>query len=271
MPRPPINFRYLDKCHFSAKSVPKNRPGVYKAGIEACFCVQTELSHTRRRKNRTLPLRKTSLVSKMHGLVTRSIRGSEMSISHENIISLENVRHSALLRQASGYIELAEFNMTPDQKISKPAQKLLLIAIQLLDRLSETERSNGNAIVLRAEALRALGQFSDALPYFQHAVANTPQSVTSWLGFGWCLKRLGQLQEAITALAQGIDICGDDPILAYNLSCYHSLAGNVPAAIEYLTKAIISDDRFRSLTSCESDFDPIRNDPRFVAVIGQPV
>ena len=218
-----------------------------------------------------LPLRKTPLVSKMNELVTRSIRGSEMSVSHKNMISLENVRHSALLRQASGYIELAEFNMTPDKEVSKPAQKLLLTAIQLLDRLSVTEKSNANAIVLRAEALRALCRFSDALPYFQLAAADNPQSITSWLGFGWCLKRLGQLPEAINVLTQGIDVCGNDPILAYNLSCYHSLAGNVPAAIEYLTKAISSDDRFRSLTNCESDFDPIRNDPRFVAVIGQPV
>ena len=62
-----------------------------------------------------------------------------MSISHKNMISLENVRHSTLLRQASGYIELAEFNMTPDEGVSKPAQKLLHTAIQLLDRLSVTE------------------------------------------------------------------------------------------------------------------------------------
>ena len=120
--------------------------------------MKTELSYGQYRKNRTLPLRKTPLVSKMHGIVTRLIRGSEMSLSLENMISLENVRHSALLRQASGCIELAEFNMTPDQEISKPAQKLLRTAIQLLDKLSEAERSNGNAIVLRAEALRALGQ-----------------------------------------------------------------------------------------------------------------
>ena len=105
---------------------------------------------------RTLTLRKNSLVSTMHELLTRSIRGSEMTICHENMISLENVRHSALLRQASGYIELAALNMTPDKGASKPAQKLLLTAIQLLDRLSATEKSNGNAIALRAEALRAL-------------------------------------------------------------------------------------------------------------------
>ena len=217
---------------------------------------------------RTLTLRKNSLVSTMHELLTRSIRGSEMTICHENMISLENVRHSALLRQASGYIELAALNMTPDKGASKPAQKLLLTAIQLLDRLSATEKSNGNAIALRAEALRALCRFSDALPYYQQAVSDNPKSMTSWLGFGWCLKRLGRLPEAINVLTRGIDLCSDEPILAYNLSCYHSLAGNVPAAIKYLTKAISSDERFRSLTSCESDFDQIRNDPRFVAVIG---
>jgi hypothetical protein len=51
----------------------------------------------------------------------------------------------------------------------------------------------------------------------------------------------------------------------YNLACYHSLAGNVPAAIENLTQAIALDARFRDLTGKERDFDPIRADPRFVA------
>jgi tetratricopeptide (TPR) repeat protein len=82
---------------------------------------------------------------------------------------------------------------------------------------------------------------------------------------------LGQLPEAIDALADGLNYCENEPALAYNLSCYHSLAGNIQAAIKYLNKAIASDDRFRSLTSCERDFDSIRNDPRFVAVVGQPV
>ena len=56
-------------------------------------------------------------------------------------------------------------------------------------------------------------------------------------------------------LTQGISLCNDDPILAYNFSCYHSLAGDVPA-IEYLTERfplMIASDR----SGCESDF-PIR-------------
>jgi len=51
----------------------------------------------------------------------------------------------------------------------------------------------------------------------------------------------------------------------YNLACYHSLAGDVPAAIENLTQAIALDDRYRDLTGTERDFDPIRTDPRFQA------
>ena len=45
-----------------------------------------------------------------------------------------------------------------------------------------------------------------------------------------------------------------------------TLAGRVQAAIEHLTKAISLDDRYRDLTGAEPDFDPIRQDPRFVAV-----
>ena len=73
--------------------------------------------------------------------------------------------------------------MAPDEGVSKPAGKLpYTAAVQLLDRLSVTEKSNGNAIALRAEALRALCRFSDALPYFQQAVTDNPKSMTSWLG-----------------------------------------------------------------------------------------
>lgn len=199
-----------------------------------------------------------------------SFRGFEMSVSQLNIDSIENLRDSVLLRQATGYIELAEFGMTTENGVSEPANKLLRNAIKRLDQLS-SKHDSGNAIILRAEALRALCHFSDALPYYQRVVRENPHSMAGWLGFGWCLKRLGQLPEAIDALADGLNYCENEPALAYNLSCYHSLAGNIQAAIKYLNKAIASDDRFRSLTSCERDFDSIRNDPRFVAVVRQPV
>ena len=176
-----------------------------------------------------------------------------------------------LIQQASGYIELAELLVNPDQQTPASAARLLKRALGLLDELPESERNREDALLLQGEALRALGTFEDALPIFQHVSKRHPTSVPGWLGLGWCLKRLNRLPEAIMALTRGVIANSDEPVLAYNLSCYHSLAGNTLEAIEFLTKAISSDDRFRALTTVEPDFDPIRNDPRFVAVIEQAV
>ena len=183
----------------------------------------------------------------------------------------EKARQAMLLRQASGYIELAELGGQPDAPPSEALSRLLLRALELLNELPDENRLGGEPLVLRAEALRALGRFAEALPHFRAAVAEQQQSVAAWLGLGWCLKRLDRLTDAIAALTQGVVACPDEPILSYNLSCYHSLAGNVTEAVTFLTRAIASDDRFRALTNAERDFDPIRDDPRFVAVIEQGV
>ncbi len=185
--------------------------------------------------------------------------------------AIEQARQTMLLQQASGYVELAELLVRPEQPTPPSAARLLERALGLLDELSERERDREDACLLRGEALRALGRFAEALPIFQRVCSQHPTSMPGWLGLGWCLKRLDRLPEAIEALTSGIAANGDEPVLAYNLSCYHSLAGNVLAAIKFLTKAISSDDRFRALTTVEPDFDPIRDDPRFVAVIEQAV
>lgn len=183
----------------------------------------------------------------------------------------EKARRAMLLRQATGYIELAEVGSLPDEPPVAATARLLKRAIALLDELPTEIRLGGEPLVLRGEALRMLGRFAEALPYFRAAVVERQRSVAGWLGLGWCLKRLDRLAEAIAALTQGVIACPDEPILSYNLSCYHSLAGNVTEAITFLTRAIASDDRFRDLTTAERDFDPIRDDPRFVAVIEQGV
>jgi tetratricopeptide (TPR) repeat protein len=54
----------------------------------------------------------------------------------------------------------------------------------------------------------------------------------------------------------------------YNLACCESLAGRPDDAIEHLGQAIASVEDLRRLARGDSDFDPIRDDPRFVELIG---
>jgi tetratricopeptide (TPR) repeat protein len=173
--------------------------------------------------------------------------------------------HDHLFRRASGYIELGELLVTGEAAPPPVATKLLRRALAELDQLPAERRTEVDACLLEGEALRALGEWEAAIPALTRAANGRPGRLEAWLGLGWCRKRLGRLDEAIAALDRGLLVFPDQPILLYNLACYHSLAGDVQAAIDHLAGAIALDDRFRDLTGAERDFDAIRSDPRFVA------
>lgn len=175
-------------------------------------------------------------------------------------------RRAKLLSNAAGSIELAELLVDGEHPPPESARRLLRRALATLAELPAAERADPHCLLLEGEALRALGEWQAALQPLGAAAAGAPTRVDAWLGLGWCLKRLGRLDDAIMALERGRAVSPQQPILMYNLACYHSLAGNVPVAIENLTQAIALDARYRDLTGGERDFDPIRADPRFVAV-----
>ncbi len=175
------------------------------------------------------------------------------------------VRRQMILRHAAGYIELGELLADGEGPVPPSARRLLERALDTLAELPAEARSHPDASLLEGEALRALGEWERALAPLTRAAEAAPGRLEAWLGLGWCLKRLGRLPEAIRMLERGRDASPKQAIVLYNLACYQSLAGDVPAAIEYLTQAISLDDRYRDLTGTEADFDPIRTDPRFQA------
>jgi tetratricopeptide (TPR) repeat protein len=170
-----------------------------------------------------------------------------------------------VLRRATGYLELGE--LLVDGEVGPPAtaRRLLERAIAELGQLSDAERRSPGPSLVEGEALRALGLWQAALEPLGRATDGRGH-LEAWLGIGWCQKRLGRLDLAIAALGRGLEAFPNQALLLYNLACYHSLAGDVPAAVDHLTRAIAIDCRFRDLTGAEHDFDAIRQDPRFVAV-----
>jgi tetratricopeptide (TPR) repeat protein len=170
-----------------------------------------------------------------------------------------------LLRRAMGYLELGELLVEADAVAPPSARRLLERALDELGQLPAEVRDGPLASLVEGEVMRALGEWQAALGPLERATEADPGRLEAWLGLGWCYKRLGRLGDAIGALESGLDASPRQPILLYNLACYHSLAGNVATAIDHLTRAISLDDRFRDLTGAERDFDPIRSDPRFVA------
>jgi len=175
------------------------------------------------------------------------------------------VPRQILLRRAVGYLELGALLVDPETGPVPSAERLLKRALAELTLLPADVRQGGPASLIEGETLRSLGRWEAALAPLHRATEVNPSGIEAWLGLGWCLKRLGRLPEAIRSLEAGLDASPREPVLHYNLACYHSLVGNVASAIDYLRRAIAIDDRFRDLTGTERDFDPIRSDPRFQA------
>ena len=57
--------------------------------------------------------------------------------------------------------------------------------------------------------------------------------------------------------------------LFYNLACCESASGRTADAVDHLRRAIEMSERFREYARDDSDFDPVRQEPAFVELMGR--
>jgi hypothetical protein len=82
----------------------------------------------------------------------------------------------------------------------------------------------------------------------------------------WDAKRY---DEAKTLLLEGLELHPGNESLLYNLACAEALLGESDAALEHLAPAV-QNPRFRQFAETDSDFDSLRDDPRFKALVSPP-
>ena len=84
-------------------------------------------------------------------------------------------RRQAILREASGYIELGELLVQQDTALPPSARKLLHRALDLVAVLPEPTRSMSAAKLLEGEALRALGCWEESLTSLRLVAEQEPK------------------------------------------------------------------------------------------------
>lgn len=159
-------------------------------------------------------------------------------------------RTERIQREVEGYLELG----------------MAEHALKTLARLGSPSELCVRSLYLRGEALRSLDRYAEALVPLERASRLDSDNLHLWLALGWCHKRTGRLDLAISDLERALEINGADALVHYNLACYWSLVGSKQRALGYLSQALVINPRYRELIDEEPDFDPLRSDPEFQAV-----
>ena len=136
-------------------------------------------------------------------------------------------------------------------------------ALGELRAIDDPEECVYEASCLRGEALRQKKEFDAALAAFEEADRAHPDSLDVLIGMAWCQKRIDRLPDAIATMEHAYAVAPEVPIVLYNLSCYHALAGDKPNALSFLGRAVRMDGSLRQLIPGERDFDLLRHDPHF--------
>ena len=81
---------------------------------------------------------------------------------------------------------------------------------------------------------------------------------------------IGDYDGAAELLERQLEQTPDDGAVLYNLACAHSKRGRPEDSLEHLERAIEQGERFREMAREDSDFDEIRDEPRFRELVGAP-
>jgi tetratricopeptide (TPR) repeat protein len=180
---------------------------------------------------------------------------------------MDEVSRLRMLGEAEGYLDLItvcadRWELDPVAR-DRVANRIL----GLVELLQQGGDHSADVLHLRGQTLRTMEQYDAAIEPLTAAADAQPENVHIWLALGWCYKRVGRLDLAIESLEEALAAEPGEAIVYYNLACYWSLANNLQLALEYLSQSLELSPRYRDLIAGEPDFDPIRNEPGFQALM----
>ena len=145
---------------------------------------------------------------------------------------------------------------------------LLEEAIASYDKALEFKPDDHEIWYNRGIALSNLGRLEEEIASYDKALEIKPDKDEAWYNRGIALRNLGRLEEAIASYDKALEIKPDDTSAFYNKACCYALHSQIDQAIQNLQQAIyLNPDKYREMAKTDSDFDNVRSDVRFQALI----
>ena len=180
--------------------------------------------------------------------------------------TLKQTQRRQNIRMAEGYLDLA---MALDDRWPLEnglRESLTNRALQCLERIKNPLGHKPYVLFLKGQACRAANQPLRAIHFLEQSNKLDPDNLHTYLALAWCYKRTDQLNRAIETMKSAVELDCESGIAHYNLACYCALGRKVDLALMHLTFALDLNSEFREHIATESDFDLIRDNPRFAMI-----
>ncbi len=151
------------------------------------------------------------------------------------------------------------------------------LALSDLGRKEEAIRNYDTAIAYKPDdhqpwynrglALSALGRKEEAIASYDKASECQPNYGKAWYNRGIALSALGRRAEAIVSYDHALACQPNDHAAQYNKACCYGWQEQIDLALANLQQAIRLDAKYQDMAKTDADFDRIRQDDRFQALL----
>ena len=144
----------------------------------------------------------------------------------------------------------------------------LLEGIAAYDAALSIKPDKHEAVYNKGSALFNLGRYEEAIAAYDAALQIKPDDHEALNNKGVALGNLGRYEEAIAAYDAALQIKPDYESVFYNKACAYALKNEIEPALDHLAQAIqLNPEKNREMAKTDSDFDNLRDDPRFQALL----
>ena len=148
-------------------------------------------------------------------------------------------------------------------------------AAQLFQAASSVRPEDYQAPMFLSQALHGMGTPREQLHYLlqqvldnvtSHIEMNPDDPRALYLGAAACIE-LGQREKGLSWARRALASDPEEPNVLYNVACAFATAGESEEGVELLEKAVAAGFRYKAWLENDTDFESLREHPRFVALL----
>jgi tetratricopeptide (TPR) repeat protein len=145
-------------------------------------------------------------------------------------------------------------------------------AIPVLVQSIQLDRTLVIALNNLGDSLQGLGKNEEAIAAYEESIKLEPENYAAWWGIGVCLYNLQEFEKVIEIAGKLIDLDSENFLGWYAKASCQSRLDYTQPALENLKEAVrLNPEASQELAKTNSDFDQLRKDERFQALMESSV